>query len=152
MERELRAPHVILFRVSFRSWLRQPLSQSSATALRRKESISVCVYISIFISFDGLAHATPQSREFGSSGLRPAPCGVAPFFRGVQLWTVRVHAPFERLGSVSGRDVRISVRRRLQPRRCQDVPGRLFGFLSFFVELFHGSAQEVHVAGGLSDF
>ena len=90
MERELSAPHVILLRVSFRSWLRQPLCQSSATALRRKESISVCVYISIFISFDGLAHATPQSREFGSSGLRPTPCGVAPFFRSVQLWTVRM--------------------------------------------------------------
>ena len=29
MERELLAPHVILFRVSFRSWLRQPLCQSS---------------------------------------------------------------------------------------------------------------------------
>ena len=140
MERELRAPHVILFRVSFRSWLRQPLCQSPATALRRKESISVCVNISIFISFDGLAHATPQSREFGSSGLRPAPLWSGAIFPCVQLWTVRAHAPFERLGSVSGRDVTISVRRRLLPRRCQDVPGRLFGFLSLFLRSFSAAA------------
>ena len=107
MERELHAPHVILLRVSFRSWLRQPLCQSCATALRRKGSFSVCVYTSIFISFDGLAHAALQSKGFGSSGLRSAICGVAPFFRSVQLWTVRAHAPFKRLGSVSGRDVTI---------------------------------------------
>ena len=46
MERELRAPHVILFRVSFRSWLRQPLCQSSATALRRKASPSASTHLS----------------------------------------------------------------------------------------------------------
>ena len=42
-----------------------------------------------------------------------------------------VYAPFKRLGSVTGRDVTISVRKRLLPRRCQDVPVRLFGFIVF---------------------
>ena len=78
MERELRAPHVILFRVSFRSWLRQPLCQSSATALRRKESISVCVYTSIFggqqiPQAKSKAKARASSQASTSEGAEAAP-------------------------------------------------------------------------------
>ena len=103
MDRELRAPHVILLRVSVRSWLRQPLCQSSATPLRREGSFSFCVYTSIFHLLRGLAHATMQDSVRVDS---------APPFVEWRHFSV-VYAPFKRLGSVTGRDVTISVRKRL---------------------------------------
>ena len=98
LERELCAPQ----RVSVRSWLRQPLCECPATPLRRKGSFSVCINTFILISFNGIAQAAIRSRiRFELT--------VAPSFRSVQLWTVRVHAPFKRVGPVRLGDLTISV-------------------------------------------
>ena len=45
MERELGAPHVILLRVSFQRWLRQPLCQSSASSATQMELLRLRLHI-----------------------------------------------------------------------------------------------------------
>ena len=137
MERELCAPHDPATGV--RSVLVAP-----ATVPVAKEALpSASTHLSSSPSI--VAQATTRSRvRFEWT--------VAPSFRSVQLWTVRVHAPFKRVGSVRGGDLTISVCEEASSAakiaRCSRPTVWL---VLFFAELFRGIAQEVHVAAGLSD-